>query len=158
MRKFFTAFACFQLLFMVSKAQSGYNNEIKSEAISLYNSFSKMQQISGTLHFNDTARLQWNNLPVGLRARAGVSIGNMSNEQRKSVHRILSISLSSQGYLKTTSIMHLDDLLNRYYDSLFYKKEIDESTHKFVMSLLWSPKNYYFAFFGNPAESMWGYK
>ncbi len=139
-------------------SQITYNNEIKQVAISLYNSFDKIQKRSGELGFNDTSRIMWNNLPVGMRARAGTSIGNMTDEQRKLVHRILSVSFSSQGYLKATSIMHLDDLLNRYYDSLFYKKEISDNTYKFIRSLLWSHKNYYFAFFGQPADSVWGYK
>lgn len=139
-------------------SQTAYNNVIKQYAVSLYNSFDKMQNISGRLNFNDTARLKWNNLPVGLRPRAGTSIGNMTDEQRKLLHRILSVSLSSQGYLKATSIMHLDDLLNRYYDTLFYKKEINDTTYAFIRSLLWSHKNYYFAFFGQPADSIWGYK
>ncbi len=148
------------LLFFATSAnsQATYNNEIKKVAVSLFNSFDKMQKRSGGLNFNDTARVKWNNLPVGLRARVGVSIGNMTDDQRKLVHRILSVSLSSQGYLKATSIMHLDDLLNRYYDSLFYKKEINDTTYNFVRSLLWSHKNYYFAFFGQPTDSIWGYK
>jgi hypothetical protein len=36
--------------------------------------------------------VQWNNLPVGLRARAGISIGDMSDEQEYLLHRILSAS------------------------------------------------------------------
>ncbi len=152
--------ASFAILFFanVVKAQDAYNNEIKQQATTLYNSFSKMQNVAGLLKFNDTARLKWNNLPVGLRARAGTSIGNMTDEQRKLVHRILSASLSSQGYLKATSIMHLDDLLNKYYDNLFDKKIIDDKTHGFMRGLLWSHKNFYFAFFGKPADSTWGYK
>lgn len=147
------------LFFSLSaNSQTTYNNEIKQVAISLYDLFDKIQQRSSFLEFNDTARLKWNNLPVGLRARAGTSIGSMNIEQRKLVHRILSASLSSQGYLKATSIMHLDDLLNRYYDSLFYKKEINDTTYNLVRSLLWSHKNYYFAFFGKPTDTIWGYK
>ena len=138
--------------------QELYNNEIKQQAILLYNSFSLMQNNTGRLQFNDTSRLKWNNLPVGLRARVGTSIGNMTDNQRKLLHRILSVSLSSQGYLKATSIMHLDDLLNRYYDTLFYKQGIDDQTYKMVKGLLWSHKNYFFAFFGNPTENIWGYK
>jgi len=142
----------------LSNSQSSYNKEIKQFAVSLYNSFDNLQKRSAELSFNDTARIKWNNLPVGLRARAGISIGNMTDDQRKLVHRILSSSLSSQGYLKATGIMHLDDLLNRYYDSLYFKKVINDTTYTFVMSLLWSHKNYFFAFFGNPADSIWGYK
>jgi hypothetical protein len=141
-----------------ANSQSTYNAEIKQTAISLFNSYDKIQKLSGELNFNDTARVKWNNLPVGLRARVGTSIGNMTEDQRKLVHRILSVSLSSQGYLKATSIMHLDDLLNRYYDSLYYKKEISDTTYTFVRSLLWSHKNFYFAFFGKPTDPVWGYK
>jgi hypothetical protein len=138
--------------------QVNYNNEIKMYAIELNSSFSKTQKFAGQLSFNDTSRLKWNNLPVGMRARAGVSIGNMDNEQRKLVHRILSASLSSQGYLKSTSIMHLDELINRFYDTLYVKKAFSDTTYNFLKSLQWSPKNYYFAFFGSPTETQWGYK
>ncbi len=46
--------------------------------------------------------------------------------------------------------MHLDDLLNRYADSIFYKNEISDTTYSFLKSLLWSHKNFYFAFLGKP--------
>jgi hypothetical protein len=141
-----------------ANSQATYNNDIKQAAISLFTSFDNIQKRSGQLSFNDTARVKWNNLPVGLRARAGTSIGNMTVDQRKLVHRILSVSLSSQGYLKATGIMHLDDLLNRYYDSLYYNKKINDTTYTFIRALLWSPKNYYFAFFGQPTDQVWGYK
>jgi Protein of unknown function (DUF3500) len=146
------------LLPLFTNAQQKYNNEIKQAAVSLFNSFDKLQKRSAALDFNDTVRLKWNNLPVGLRARAGTGIGNMSIEQRKLLHRILSASLSSQGYLKATSIMHLDDLLNRYFDSLFYKKEINDTTYHLMQSLQWSHRNFFFAFFGAPTDSLWGYK
>jgi len=151
---------CFTLLLLLMilmggrlLAQPAYNLEIKQAATLLFSSFNPMQKISGALSFSDTARLQWNNLPVGLRARVGVSIGNMTVEQRKMVHRVLSVALSSQGYLKATSVMHLDDLLNRLYDSLYYKKDIEEKTYTMIHSLLWSHKNFYFAFFGQPADA-----
>jgi len=139
-------------------SQDNYSAEIKKEAISFVNTLSPLQKKSAMLAFNDTARVKWNNLPVGLRARAGISVGNMTDEQRHYFHRILSASLSSQGYLKATSIMNLDNLLNRYYDSLYYKKTIDDTTFAFIRSLQWSPRNYYLAFFGAPTDSIWGYK
>src|SRR6187200_443441 len=115
------------ILFLSSqvKSQSNYNEEIKQAAISFVNSLNKMHRQVALLDFKDTARLKWNNLPVGLRARAGISVGNMTEVQRKLFHRVLSVSLSSQGYLKATSIMNLDDLLNRVYDSMYYRKEIN---------------------------------
>ncbi len=139
-------------------AQQSYFNDIDFYADSLYHSLNKMQKMSALLPFGDTARIKWNNLPVGLRARAGLSLGNMDNDQRRLVHRILSASLSSQGYLKATGIMHLDNLINSFYDSLYYQKEFDDTTYAFIKSLQWSHKNYYFAFFGKPGDNNWGYK
>ncbi len=148
------------LLFPISvaSAQTDYHQEIKLYATELYQSFSKTQKQAALLMFNDTSRLKWNNLPVGMRARAGVSVGNMTNSQRQLVHRLLSAALSSQGYLKATGIMHLDELINRFYDSMYVQKQLPEATHKFLQTLQWSPKNYYFAFFGSPLESTWGFK
>lgn len=143
---------------ITSVGQASYVQELKQVSIQLYNSFDKIQNISGRLAFDDTSRLIWNNLPIGLRARKGTSIGNMNEDQRRLLHRVLSVSLSSQGYLKATSIMHLDDLLNRFADSIYQSKDIDEETHLFLRSLLWSHNNFYFAFFGNPNEKVWGFK
>lgn len=138
--------------------QQDYQKEISAYADSLYHSLDPLQKRMAALSFADTARMKWNNLPVGMRPRVGLSIGSMSNDQRKLVHRVLSASLSSQGYLKATGIMHLDNLLNWYYDSLFYKKEINEGEYKELSNLLWSHRNYYFAFFGQPGERIWGFK
>lgn len=143
---------------MITFSQKEFAEEITQTAGKLYESFSKTQQVSGMLQFNDTARLKWNNLPVGLRARVGTSIGNMNDDQRKMMHRVLSASLSSQGYLKATSIMNLDNLLNSYFDSLYNKKEINDTTYGMIRTLKWSHKNYFFAFFGKPGDKAWGYK
>ena len=148
----------FSFSFLVANSQASYQAEIKQSAVSLFNSFDKMQKMAGALNFNDTARLKWNNLPVGLRARAGLSIGNMTDDQRKIVHRILSASLSSQGYLKATSIMHLDVLLKNFFDSLYFRKEINDTLYGFIKDLHFSHKNYFFAFFGQPTDDTWGYK
>jgi hypothetical protein len=151
-------FATFSILPEKAKSQSNYFNEIKQAATQFINSMEPLQKRTALLSFNDTARVKWNNLPVGLRARAGISIGNMNEVQRKLLHRILSVSLSSQGYLKATSIMHLDNLLNTYYDSLYYRNTVTETTYQFLQSLKWGHRNFYLAFFGNPADSLWGYK
>src|SRR5260221_4990931 len=141
-----------------AQGQKAYTNEIKQAANTFISSLDPLQKRSALLSYNDTARVKWNNLPVGLRARAGISIGNMNDDQRKLLHRILSASLSSQGYLKATSIMHLDNLLNAFYDSLFYRKYINDTTYKFMQDLKWSHRNYFLAFFGLPSDSIWGYK
>src|SRR6186997_2282561 len=128
--------------------QSTYTAEIKNAATSLIQTFDPLQKRTALLSFNDTARIKWNNLPVGLRARAGISIGNMTEEQRKLVHRILSASLSSQGYLKATGIMHLDNLLNMWVDTAYSRHDFNDTVRQFLIDLKWSHRNYYLAFFG----------
>lgn len=158
MKKSFTLFLILFFIVVQSNGQSDYHAEIKKYATALHASFSNFQKQTGLLAFKDTSRLKWNNLPLGLRARAGVSIANMNNEQRRLVHRMLSASLSSQGYLKATAIMHLDELINGFYDSLYIQKVLNDQTYSFIKKLQWSPGNYYFAFFGSPSDAIWGYK
>jgi len=141
-----------------SFSQQNYGDEVKQTAISFINSLDPLQKRSALLSFGDTARVKWNNLPVGLRARAGISIGNLDDTQRILLHRILSASLSSQGYLKATSIMHMDNLILAYYDSLFHQNKIDSSELRQLEQLQWSHRNYFLAFFGLPTDSNWAYK
>ena len=158
MPKLFTAFVFSWTICISAFSQPSYNDEIKQAAVSFISSLDPLQKKSALLAFDDTARIKWNNLPVGLRARAGISIGNLNDAQRILLHRILSISLSSQGYLKATSVMHLDNLIMMYYDSLFYQDKIDSSELKELEGLKWSHRNYFLAFFGSPSDSNWAYK
>lgn len=136
-----------------------YEKEIRKSALTFIDSLNTLQKKRALLDFSDSARTQWNNLPVGLRPRAGINMGSLSDNQRILVHRILSASLSSQGYLKATSIMHLDNLLNMYVDTMYQRKEMNEKTHQFMIDLKWSHQNFYLAFFGNPkTDTSWGYK
>ena len=75
---------------------------IRKSAETFIDSLTALQKKRALLDFSDTARMKWNNLPVGLRARAGIDMGSLSDGQRMLIHRMLSASLSSQGYLKAT--------------------------------------------------------
>lgn len=141
-----------------SKSQSSYKEDIQQTATTFINSLNTVQKKMALLPFGDTARIQWNNLPIGLRARSGISVGSMTEEQRKFLHRILSVTLSSQGYLKATSVMHLDNLLNMMVDTSYYRKEMNDTLKKFLVDLKWSHRNFYLAFFGLPSDTNWGFK
>lgn len=147
-------------LFLLSRGQvPSYGAEIRSSAVKLLDSMTEMQHKRIIFDIKDSARTRWNNLPIGLRARTGINIGNMNEGQRRQLHRMISVSLSSQGYLKATSIFHLDNLLNEMYDSLLQRNMVDQKTYDFLMSLKWSHKNFYLAFFGDPrTDEVWGYK
>lgn len=147
------------LLITLSGSAQTLQSDILHAAQHLVDSFTLLQSKQAMLDFSDTARLKWNNLPVGLRARSGVSVGSLTDGQRRLLHRLLYASLSSQGYLKATSIMHLDNLLNMYVDLMHEQKSIPDSDYKFLRDLKWSHQNYFLAFFGKPqAQGDWGYK
>ncbi len=109
--------------------------------------------------FKDTSRTKWTNLPVGMAKRPGIKYGDLSTESKIKFHHILSTLLSSQGYLKTTSIMQLDDILNELYEDAYEKKEIDKKLITKLRNLKWSYNNYFVSVWGNLDKmSVWGMK
>ncbi|MBU1822885.1 MAG: DUF3500 domain-containing protein [Bacteroidetes bacterium] len=110
-----------------------------------------------TYAFKDSLRFKWTNLPVGMVPRPGIQYGSLSDKSRMAFHRVLSSLLSSQGYLKTTSIMQLDDILNTLYQQAFDKGEIDQRMLKRMQDLQWAHGNYYISVWGKPsAQEPWG--
>lgn len=146
---------CFSALAQTDK---DYYKAIQQQVKSFIVTLDPQQRQQAVLSLGDSARTRWNNLPVGLRPRTGISIGGMTEPQRQILHRILSAALSSQGYLKATSIMHLDNLLMNYYDSLYYHKTINDTLYQFLQTLQWSHRNFYLAIFGDPDSQTWGFK
>ena len=117
----------------------------------------QLQQVS--YDFNDTARTKWTNLPVGLAPRPGIKYGDLSAESKIQFHHILTTLLSSQGYLKTTSIMRLDDILNEVYERAYKNKEIDDNLIKELRDLKWDYTHYFISVYGKPDASVpWGLK
>lgn len=107
--------------------------------------------------FDDSLRHKWTNLPVGLVPRPGIQYGSLSDKSRLAFHRVLSDMLSSQGYLKITSIMALDDILNTLYQQAFDKGEIDQKNLRMTQDLKWAHGNYYISVWGKPQPTAaWG--
>ena len=115
-------------------------------------------EMSKTIYaFDNPARLKWTNLPVGMEARSGIQYGSLTDKSRLAYHRVLTAMLSSQGYLKTTSIMQLDDILNMLYQQAFDDGKISDKALKGTQNLKWAHGNYYIAIFGKPADNEpWG--
>ncbi len=96
---------------------------------------------------DDEERRAWSNLPYPMFDRQGVSFAEMSPEQRAHAHALLRSALSSRGYLKTTGIMQLDELLKDLTDLP------PDAPVQFGHDLYW------ISMFGNPAEdSAWGWQ
>lgn len=136
-------------------AQSGH---LVSESATQFLATLNTEEIKkATYAFNDSLRFKWTNLPVGMVPRPGIQYGALSDKSRMAFHRVLSALLSSQGYLKTTSIMQLDDILNTLYQQAFDKGEVNEKTFKMIKGLNWAHGNYYISIWGTPTGTApWG--
>ncbi len=90
--------------------------------------------------FEDDERFNWHFVP---RERNGLPLKDMTVEQRGAAHDLLRSTLSSQGYLKATSIMFLETVL----------REIEERGPRR------DPEDYYVSVFGEPSADLpWGWR
>jgi hypothetical protein len=112
-----------------------------------------------SFEFEDSLRTMWTNLPIGLQKRNGIRYGHLSEESKIAFHHLLSTIFSSQGYLKTTSIMVLDDVLNEVYKEAYERKMIPDEAYKEIRALNWDYGNYFIAIWGKPnLNKPWGLK
>ena len=134
------------LLFCSFLAVNGFAQSVHSlteSANQFLNTLNAEELKTTTYSFNDSLRYKWTNLPVGMVPRPGIAYGSLSDKSRMAFHRVLSAMLSSQGYLKTTSIMQLDDILNTLYQQAFDKGEINQKFLTQMQNLKWAHGNYY---------------
>jgi len=95
-------------------------------------------------------RRHWSNLPSTMFERKGVSFGEMSAAQAVLAHDLLRSTLSSQGYLKTSSIMYLDEVLKNLATAANPGRDFSDM---FGQGLYW------IGIFGDPAkDSSWGWQ
>ena len=154
MRKLLVGF-CLILSVVQLRAQA---NLPASGAANKFLSTLNAEQLKQTsFSFQDSLRLKWTNLPVGMVPRPGIQYGSLSDQSRLAYHRLLSSMLSSQGYLKITSLMKLDDVLNVLYQEAYDRKEIDQRLYEMMKGLKWAHDNYYIAIWGTPQDKEpWG--
>ncbi|HEX5169748.1 MAG TPA: DUF3500 domain-containing protein [Cyclobacteriaceae bacterium] len=139
----------------VVSAQSG--QAITSATNHFISTLSADELKSISYEFGDTSRMKWTNLPVGMVPRPGIQYGSLSDNSRIAFHELLTTILSSQGYLKLTSIMKLDDILNTLYQQAFDEGKITQETLKMTQDLKWAHENYFIAIWGTPQEKdPWG--
>lgn len=147
----------FAFLFCFVSSYSQGASDLSANASKFINTLGAEQKQKINYSFDDSLRHKWTNLPVGMVPRPGIAYGSLSDESRLAFHRVLSSVLSSQGYLKLTSIMQLDDILNVLYQSAFDSGKIDEKTLKMTQNLNWGHGNYFISIYGTPQDvNPWG--
>ena len=88
------------------------------------------------LEFSSDQRFKWSNLPAGIVERTGISVGELSDDQRMLLFQALSSSLSERGYQIIADVMAAETFL---------------SGDKRAKRLKWSPENYWFSLYGTPS-------
>lgn len=141
----------------------GYSQSTEDLVISSNNFIESLSQENEKLiirKFNDTLRNNWTNLPTGMAKRPGQRIGDLSDDSKIKLHELLLTIFSSQGYLKTTSIMKLDDIVNTHVIDEAIKKEIiDIEMLPQIKALNWDYDNFYITFWDKPdLVKPWGLK
>jgi hypothetical protein len=109
---------------------------------------------------NSDERFRWHYIPTAISSlpaavrqnghdRKGLSIQEMNGEQRLAAHSLLRSALSTQGYLKASSIMYLEEVL----------REIESTLDNAPFLSARNPELYFFAIFGTPGKGApWGWR
>ncbi len=106
------------------------------------------QKTIGQLSFNDTLRMRWSNLPEGQVTHHGVQFKDLTDAQRMSIHNLLRMVLSQQGYQKFMFIMQ--------YDEGIYERLTKANS---PIAQRYGNQNYWFEIFGTPAvDKVWSWK
>ncbi len=105
-------------------------------------SLSPDQKAKAVFGFDDEQRFDWHFIP---RDRKGVSLKELSDEQRKLAMEFLKSGLSATGYKKATTIISLEPIL----------AQLEGTGRRFPRD----PELYYFSVFGTPsAKNVWGWR
>ncbi len=156
MRFLFTFFIILQFI----NGYSQTTEELVNSSNTFIESLSQEDEKLIVLNFNDSLRKNWSNLPTGMAKRPGQRIGSLTDVSKIKLHELLITIFSSQGYLKTTSIMKLDDIVNSDIVEEAIKKEIIEKEMlPQIRALNWDYDNYFITFWGMPnINDPWGLK
>ena len=89
-------------------------------------------------------RTKWSNLPGGIVMRPGISLGDMSEDQRDALFEFLASSLGSDGYNRLANLLAAEAFLSQNSNAARYG---------------WFPENYWISFYGIPSNSEpWGWQ
>lgn len=123
---------------------TGASTEMVVHAANLFlSTMSPMQLSRSQFAIDDPEWRNWSNVDVGIFARHGISLEEMSDQQKAAAWNLLSESLSPAGLSKTQRIMRTEQtLLELNGEPIRYGEE-----------------KYYFTIMGNPSnEEPWGWQ
>lgn len=155
MRNLFTI--VFVLQFICSFSQT--TEEIVTASNLFLETLTEQENKEIVQKFDDSLRTNWTNLPSGMVKRPGKKLGDLSNDSKTKLHKLLTTIFSTQGYLKATSIMQLDDILNIGAKAALENDFIDEKMYLQTKTLGWNYNNFHISIWNEPSLTKpWGIK
>jgi hypothetical protein len=108
---------------------------------------------------NNAVRTGWSNLPAVMAPRPGLAVAKMDAGQRKALHAMLAAAFSSQGYLKTTTIMWHEDVLHQITAAALAAMPDSEPRKAQGQAILpsYDTELFYVSVFGDPNGKDWGW-
>jgi hypothetical protein len=147
------AFALGGVIAMVAPPLQAHDSQpicsarLLTSASAFLSSLSPEQRQKAVFPLDDPERKDWSNLPHTLHPRKGISLSDLSPQQRVKAHHLFQAGLSSQGYLKASGIMQLDEVL------LHLDGQAGSASPMFGLNLYW------LSFLGEPsAQNPWGWQ
>jgi hypothetical protein len=117
-------------------------NEMAAAANNLIASLTPEQKAASVFEMGDDHRLDWHFIP---KERKGTTIKEMTPQQRHLTTALLAASLSSKGMVKASSIMSLEEVLQK----------IEGPSGRFSRD----PEKYHISIFGEPGPGKtWGWR
>ena len=131
-------------------AQDSAASAMREAASKFLDSLSPQLRKQAQFSLAHPERRQWSNLPSNMFERKGISFGEMSGPQARLAHELLRTTLSSQGYLKTSSIMYLDEVLLNLETARQPQRNFSD---------MFGQELYWLGIFGDPQQdSAWGWQ
>lgn len=95
-------------------AAAGQTDKIVGAANAFLDTLDETKRGKVSFDFNDDAqRKRWSNLPVTMAERRGLRMGDLKQNQRDAVMKLLSAALSKMGYEKVVGIVDADEALRK---------------------------------------------
>lgn len=133
------------------------NQPLVQTVNSFLNTLSADEMKKTVYDFNDSLRYKWTNLPVGLVPRRVLPTARFPTKVDWLFIGCFRPCSAHKGYLKTTSIMALDDILNSLYQQSFDEGKIDQKLLKRMQDFKWAYGNYFVSIWRKPdTKAPWG--
>ena len=108
---------------------------------------------------DQAARTSWHYLPEDQATRSGITLAELTPEQRMRAHQMFVAGLSSQGYGKLAHIMWLEEVL-RAAAGAALKTTTAQGAALATQQARWAsrdPSKYWIVLFGQPGSANWGW-